>query len=88
MLDLHSYAAGRWIAPDDSARQMRSAVTGVVVARGGARLDMQAMIDHAMQVGGPALRAMDFHQRAKTLKALPTIALVVTSSRSFSRSIS
>jgi oxepin-CoA hydrolase/3-oxo-5,6-dehydrosuberyl-CoA semialdehyde dehydrogenase len=28
------------------------------------------MLDHARQVGGPALRAMPFHQRAKMLKAL------------------
>jgi oxepin-CoA hydrolase/3-oxo-5,6-dehydrosuberyl-CoA semialdehyde dehydrogenase len=70
MLQLGAYAAGRWIDPDDSARNMHSAVTGAVVARGGARLDMAAMIDHAVTVGGPALRAMDFHQRARMLKAL------------------
>lgn len=70
MLDLQSYAAGRWIGPDDSARMMHSAITGEAVARGGAALDFGAMIDHAVQVGGPALRAMDFHQRARMLKAL------------------
>jgi len=70
MLQLHSFAAGKWVAPDDSARVMYSAVTGERVARGGARLDMQAMIDHAVQVGGPGLRQMDFHRRAKALKAL------------------
>lgn len=70
MLDLQSYAAGRWINPDQSARQMYSAVTGEAVARGGAALDMQAMLDHATSRGGPALREMDFHQRAKMIKAL------------------
>ena len=70
MLELQSYAAGRWIGPDHGARPMHSAITGEVVARGGAALDMGAMLDHATRVGGPALRAMDFHQRAKMLKAL------------------
>jgi len=73
MLQLQSYAGGRWIDPDDSARAMHCAVTGAQVAHGGARLDMQAMIDHATRVGGPALRAMDFHQRSKMLKALAQI---------------
>ena len=33
-------------------------------------LDFAAMLDHARNVGGPALRAMTFHQRARMLKAL------------------
>ncbi|WP_443216561.1 phenylacetic acid degradation bifunctional protein PaaZ [Rhodophyticola sp. CCM32] len=70
MLELQSFAAGQWVAPDAGARQMFSAVTGEVIARGGATLDMQAMIDHATGVGGPGLRAMNFHQRARMLKAL------------------
>ena len=70
MLELQSFAAGHWVAPDANARKMYSAVTGEVIARGGAALDTQAMIAHAVRVGGPALRAMDFHQRAKMLKAL------------------
>ena len=70
MLELQSYAAGRWIDPDDGARTMLCATTGDAVARGGARLDMAAMLAHATQVGGPALRAMTFHDRARRLKSL------------------
>ncbi|NKX45171.1 phenylacetic acid degradation bifunctional protein PaaZ [Roseicyclus persicicus] len=70
MLELQSYAAGRWVGPDAGARVMRSAITGEPVARGGAALDFAAMIGHATRVGGPALRAMDFHQRARLIKAL------------------
>jgi oxepin-CoA hydrolase/3-oxo-5,6-dehydrosuberyl-CoA semialdehyde dehydrogenase len=70
MIELQSYACGRRVGPDDSARVMHSAITGETVARGGAALDMGAMIDHATRAGGPALRALDFHQRAKMLKAL------------------
>ena len=32
--------------------------------------DFKAMVEHARTVGGPALRAMTFHQRARMLKAL------------------
>ena len=71
VIDVKSWAAGRWIAPDDTARAIENAVTGAVMARAGcAGLDVQAMLDHARQVGGPALRAMTFHDRARLLKAL------------------
>ena len=70
VIDLHSFAAGRWVGPDPDARPIASAVTGETVARAGGRLDFQAMIDHAVDVGGPALRAMTFHDRARMLKAL------------------
>ncbi|MEM8582567.1 MAG: aldehyde dehydrogenase family protein, partial [Pseudomonadota bacterium] len=71
MLDLESYLEGRWIAPGSAAREIRSAVTGAPVARaGGSALDTAAVLDFARDVGGPALRAMNFHQRAKMLKAM------------------
>ncbi|WP_298260757.1 phenylacetic acid degradation bifunctional protein PaaZ [uncultured Litoreibacter sp.] len=69
--DVRSFAAGRWIDGDGSAREIRSAVTGEVIAQAGnASLDVDAMLDHARTTGGPALRAMTFHQRAKMIKAL------------------
>ena len=70
VIDVHSFAQGRWIGPDADARAIASAVTGETVARAGSTLDFQAMIDHALNVGGPALRAMTFHDRARMLKAL------------------
>ncbi|RMF41658.1 MAG: phenylacetic acid degradation bifunctional protein PaaZ, partial [Alphaproteobacteria bacterium] len=71
LMQIHSFAAGRWVPPDATARPIESAVTGEVIAKAGsAGLDMQAMLDHAQQVGGPALRAMGFHDRARMLKAL------------------
>ncbi|MDJ0824055.1 MAG: phenylacetic acid degradation bifunctional protein PaaZ [Rhodobacter sp.] len=69
-IQVHSYTAGAWIPPDASARPIASAVTGEVIAQAGAALDVQAMLDHARQVGGPALRATTFHDRARMLKAL------------------
>lgn len=68
---LQSYAAGRWVDAGADAAAIRSAVTGEVIARaGGAALDTQGMLDHARNVGGPALRALTFHQRAAMIKAL------------------
>lgn len=70
ILALNSYAAGRWVAPSGRLTDLKSAVDGRVVARLGAELDFAAMTAHARSVGGPALRAMTFHQRAAMLKGL------------------
>ena len=68
---ISSFAAGEWVAPGEGARNISSAITGEVIASAGNNaLDVQAMLDYARNVGGPALRAMTFHQRAKMLKAL------------------
>ena len=71
LMNVKSYAAGEWIAPDDSAREIESAITGQVIARAGTKgIDTQAMLDHARTRGGPALRKLTFHDRARMLKAL------------------
>ena len=70
LLEINSFAAGAWIAPDADARMIASAVTGEPMARAGSALPVQDMLDHARNVGGPALRAMTFHDRARMLKAL------------------
>jgi oxepin-CoA hydrolase/3-oxo-5,6-dehydrosuberyl-CoA semialdehyde dehydrogenase len=69
-LSLESFAAGRWIGPGEEARTIASAVTGEDIAVAGSALDFQAMLDHARGVGGPNLRALTFHDRARMLKAL------------------
>ncbi len=69
--DVKSFAAGQWISSDDGARDIRSAITGAVIARAGnANLPVEQMLEHARGVGGPNLRQMTFHQRAKMIKAL------------------
>jgi oxepin-CoA hydrolase/3-oxo-5,6-dehydrosuberyl-CoA semialdehyde dehydrogenase len=71
VLPLHSYAAGRWVAPSGKTTKLLSAITGEPVAEiGAAGLDFAAMAEHARTVGGPALRALTFHQRAAMLKGL------------------
>ncbi|WP_411974337.1 phenylacetic acid degradation bifunctional protein PaaZ [Sulfitobacter faviae] len=71
MRDIHSYAAGEWLAPGAGARNIASAITGEVIAQAGNdALDAGAMLGFAREHGGPALRAMTFHDRARKLKAL------------------
>ena len=71
ILNVSSFAAGEWIAPDAGAREIESAITGRVIARAGNdALDVQAMLDHARGTGGPNLRKLTFHDRARMLKAL------------------
>ncbi len=73
MLRPASYAVAKWIEPGAQARPVIGPVTGTQIAEaGGAPLDVQAMLDWARDVGGPALRAMTFHERAKMIKALAT----------------
>ncbi|MDE4144058.1 MAG: phenylacetic acid degradation bifunctional protein PaaZ [Pseudophaeobacter sp. bin_em_oilr2.035] len=73
LLEISSYAAGDWVKPGAGARNIASAVTGAVIASAGNDdLDVQTMLDHARNVGGPALRKLTFHDRARMLKALAT----------------
>ena len=68
---LSSYAQGRWVQPTSGLAAIPSAIDGRIVAHASsAGLDFAAMARHARQTGGPALRAMTFHQRADLLKAL------------------
>jgi oxepin-CoA hydrolase / 3-oxo-5,6-dehydrosuberyl-CoA semialdehyde dehydrogenase len=70
-LKLLNYAADRWVAGDGGMADVMNAVTGEVFAETGSNgLDFKAMLDHARDVGGPALRAMTFHERAWMLKDL------------------
>jgi oxepin-CoA hydrolase / 3-oxo-5,6-dehydrosuberyl-CoA semialdehyde dehydrogenase len=69
-LRLMNFAEGHWFEAASPA-EVRSAVTGEVVAETGSQgLDFGAMARHGREVGGPALRAMTFHERAWMLKAL------------------
>ncbi|WP_299051330.1 phenylacetic acid degradation bifunctional protein PaaZ [uncultured Nocardioides sp.] len=68
---LDHYVAGRWVTPSDEGAPLLDASTGEEVARfSGAAPDLEAMTRHAREVGGPALRALTFHERAGLLKAL------------------
>jgi oxepin-CoA hydrolase/3-oxo-5,6-dehydrosuberyl-CoA semialdehyde dehydrogenase len=70
-MKLESYVRGQWVAPGKDITDIRSAVTGDVVAQatsGG--LDMREVLAYARNTGGPNLRRLTFHQRADLLKKL------------------
>lgn len=68
---LQSYAAGNWQSGAGSATALLDASTGEAVAEAASGgFDFGAMLAHARAVGGPALRAMTFHERAAMLRAL------------------
>ncbi|MBS0530882.1 MAG: phenylacetic acid degradation bifunctional protein PaaZ, partial [Proteobacteria bacterium] len=68
---LQSLAFDRWIEAAGGFADIPSAVDGRIVARASsAGLDFGAMVRHAREVGGPALRKLTFHQRADLLRKL------------------
>jgi oxepin-CoA hydrolase / 3-oxo-5,6-dehydrosuberyl-CoA semialdehyde dehydrogenase len=70
-MKLQSYVGGKWRSGEGQGALMRDASTGEVVAEAGsAGIDFAATLAYARDVGGPALRAMTFHERAAMLKAL------------------
>jgi oxepin-CoA hydrolase / 3-oxo-5,6-dehydrosuberyl-CoA semialdehyde dehydrogenase len=67
---LRSYVGGRWFAPA-SGRPVYDAATGdLVVEVSSDGIDFGAALGWGRSVGGPALRAMTFHQRAELAKAV------------------
>ena len=68
---LQSYVAGGWRSGEGRATLLRDASTGAVVAEASSEgIDFGGMLRHAREVGGPALRALTFHERASMLRAL------------------
>ena len=69
--DIQSFAAGQWLPSGAGARPVASAITGEIIGQAdNDGLDVAAMLEYARSKGGPALRAMTFHARAKMIKAL------------------
>jgi oxepin-CoA hydrolase / 3-oxo-5,6-dehydrosuberyl-CoA semialdehyde dehydrogenase len=70
-MKLQSFVCGRWYSDRESGVALRDASTGEVIAEASSGgIDFAAVLEHARQVGGPALRALTFHERAAKLKAL------------------
>ena len=68
---LLNYACDKWVAGSGSLIELVSAIDGAPVATtGSGGVDYAAMLHHARSVGGPTLRAMTFHERARLLKGL------------------
>ena len=69
--DLLNYARDEWIAGTGQRADIASAIDGSLVATAGSGgLDFRGMLDHARSVGGPALRKLTFHERARIIKGL------------------
>lgn len=70
-ITLQNYVEGNWVAGSGGLAELRSAIDGEIVALTSSQgLDFGAMARFAREQGGPALRALTFHQRAGMLKAL------------------
>ena len=68
---LMNYAAGEWVRGDGKGTDLIHAVTGEKIGDASSEgLDFRRMVQHARSVGGPALRKMTFHERARMLKAM------------------
>jgi oxepin-CoA hydrolase/3-oxo-5,6-dehydrosuberyl-CoA semialdehyde dehydrogenase len=70
-MNLQSYVCGTWRSGRDTGIALRDATTGEVIAHASsAGIDFAAVLAHAREVGGAALRAMTFHERAGLLRTL------------------
>ena len=71
MKKLASYALGQWVEASGKTAILSHAVTGVPIAEASsAGLDFAEMLRYARTVGGPAMRRLTFHERARLLKVL------------------
>ncbi|HXG99063.1 MAG TPA: phenylacetic acid degradation bifunctional protein PaaZ [Sphingomicrobium sp.] len=68
---LLNYARDAWVPGTGELADLASAIDGAPVATtGSGGLDFGEMLRHARNVGGPALRRMTFHERARLIKGL------------------
>ena len=69
---LLNYSRDQWVGGESgSLSDIASAIDGSLVARtGSGGLDFGGMLNHARTVGGPALRKLTFHERARIIKGL------------------
>lgn len=68
---LRNYVMGQWVEGSGDGTVLYNAVTGAPVATASTEgLDFKAMLEYGRVTGGPVLRKMSFHDRARMLKAL------------------
>jgi oxepin-CoA hydrolase/3-oxo-5,6-dehydrosuberyl-CoA semialdehyde dehydrogenase len=71
MMQLESFIQQRWTRGGGAGELLRDATNGEVVAQMGIpAIDFAAALEYARSVGGAALRALTFHERAALLKSL------------------
>ena len=70
-VDLLNYTRDQWVAGTGQRADIASAVDGSLVATtGSGGVDFAQMLHHARTIGGPALRKLTFHDRARIIKGL------------------
>jgi oxepin-CoA hydrolase/3-oxo-5,6-dehydrosuberyl-CoA semialdehyde dehydrogenase len=70
-MKLHSYACGKWVTGSGTGVTVNDAVTGEAICNvDSTGLDFESCVRYGHEVGGPALRAMTFHERAAALKGM------------------
>ncbi len=70
-MKVQSYAQGEWVTGSGAGKDIFHAVTGEKYAEvTSAGVDYKGMLDYAKNVGGPNLRKLTIHERARMLKAM------------------
>ena len=73
---LESFVEGRWFSPTEAGQPFVDAATGEPIGTlSSAGLDFGAAIGFGREVGGTALRALTFHQRATILRSVGKLLL-------------
>lgn len=68
---VNSYVAGRWYEAPGAGTEVLDPTTGAAIAEVSSEgIDAAEVVRYGREVGGPALRAMTFHERAGLLKQL------------------
>ena len=71
MQDLESYLAGRWVKGAGPGQTLLNPATEEPLAAASSEgIDLAAALDHARNVGGPALRALSFAERGAVLQGM------------------
>src|SRR4028118_1607743 len=74
MKTLRSYVCGRWHEASSGFAPLVDPSTEEVVAQASSEgIDFGAVLDHARENGGPALRALTFAQRGALLKEMSKV---------------
>ena len=70
-MKLRSYTQGEWVEGAGNGTPLVHAVTGETIAEATSNgLDFKGMLEYARRVGGPKMRALTFHERARMLKEM------------------
>ena len=71
MNNIQSYMNGAWVGGNGDGTELLNAVNGEHIGSvSSAGLDFAGALAYARETGGPALRQLSFHERARRLKAL------------------